>query len=99
MPWVRFTHDCEALATQERVIKPLWKVFYAHRNRVRVLRVKAGWCFWPLLPLEIAKWFLNVRFYEKRRPYLRLTMAALRDVAKGRYDRRHEEVLELARHD
>lgn len=99
LPWVAFTHDCAALPTQEKVFKPLWKVYYAYRNRVRVLRVKAGWFFWALLPLEIAKWFLDVRCYENRQTYLRLTMAALRDAAKGRYDRPHEEVLELARRD
>lgn len=97
LPWVTFTHDCAASTpVQQETFKPLWKVYYAYRNRVRVLRVKAGWLAWFLVPLEIIQWFLHARFYDDRRPYWRLTFAALRDAAQGRYDRPHEQVLELA---
>lgn len=97
LPWVAFTHDCTASSpVQQKAFKPLWKVFYAYRNRARVLRVKAGWFAWFLLPLEVTKWLLHARFYGNRRPYLRLTFAAIWDAARGRYDRPHEHVLELA---
>src|SRR5699024_6425077 len=96
LPWVAFTHECTASPVENGGLKPLWKVYYAYRNRIRVLRVKAGWFSWLLLPLEITKWFLHCRYYNRRRAYLRLTITALGDALKDRYDRPHEEVTALA---
>ncbi|MBM7333612.1 MAG: glycosyltransferase [Alcanivorax sp.] len=99
LPWVRFTHDCATFSTHEKTFEPLWKAYYTYRNGLRVYHTAAGALFWLFLPLKLARWLLNARHYDDARPYLRLTWAALRDAATGRYDRPHEAVLKMARGD
>lgn len=97
LPWVRFSHDCSTFSTHEKTFEPLWKAYYTYRNGLRVYHVAAGWLFWPVLPLKLARWFLNARYYDDPGPYLRLMRAALRDAATRRYDRPHDEVIRMAR--
>lgn len=96
LPCVRFTHDCSAVSIHENTIKPLWKTYYICRNTLRMYHVSAGLLFWPFLPVKLAKWLFNARFYTNPRPYLKLVWAGLTDFVARRYDRTHEEVVRLA---
>lgn len=99
LPWVEFTHDCSTFSTHEKTFKPLWKAYYTYRNGLRVYHAAAGRLFWLFLPFKVMRWLINARHYDDARPYLRLTRAALKDAATGRYDRCHEAVLKMARDD
>jgi GT2 family glycosyltransferase len=96
MPWVHFIHDCAALSTHEKTIKPLWKVYYAYRNSLRVYHAASGWLFWLFLPWKISRWLLKTRTYERRSSYLKLLFIALKDAAFQHYRRPHNEIVALA---
>ncbi|PID36801.1 MAG: glycosyltransferase [Rhodobacterales bacterium] len=63
-PDIRFIHDCTSLVdgTPNR-LHPLWKTYFYHRNQLILYRALAGWAFWPLAPLFIAKWALRARYH------------------------------------
>lgn len=96
MPWVTFTHDSATFSAHEKTYTPLWKAYYTYRNGIRIYHTAAGWLFWLCLPIKVANWLWNTRFYDDPRLYLKVVFAALKDSATGRYDRPHEEVVRLA---
>ncbi|MDP5306515.1 glycosyltransferase [Paracoccus spongiarum] len=97
-PAIRFEHDTEAQQGGRGVVlRPLWKVYYMHRNALIAYRVAAGALFWPLVPLLIAKWRRKAGDYgADAGRFRRLLGVALRDGLRGRLDRSHAEVLALA---
>jgi rhamnopyranosyl-N-acetylglucosaminyl-diphospho-decaprenol beta-1,3/1,4-galactofuranosyltransferase len=97
-PQIRFEHDTESRQGQGGVVlRPLWKVYYMYRNALFAYRVAAGPLFWPLVPLLLVKWRRKARDYDADRAiFLRMLAAAIRDGLRGRVDRRHDEVVDLA---
>ncbi|AUR09984.1 glycosyltransferase [Phaeobacter inhibens] len=97
---VRFEHDFSTFSNGDsgQRFRPLWKVYYHHRNLLLLYRQAAGWLFWPVLLLILPKWILKVRHHPGvRRAYLRLTWLAVRDGLLRRLGRSHGEVLAEAR--
>lgn len=80
-PHVRFEHDCSTFATGQRGrFRPLWKVYYYHRNLLMLYRMAAGWLFWPALMVVVPKWLWKLRDHKgQRRPFAGLILRALRD--------------------
>lgn len=96
-PAVRFEHDCSTFAARPGQFRPLWKVYYYHRNLLLLYRMAAGWMFWPVLLLVLPKWLLKVRHHPgERRAFLRLLGRAVCDGLRRRVQRPHDEVLALA---
>ncbi|MFS4583711.1 glycosyltransferase [Phaeobacter sp. C3_T13_0] len=96
---VRFEHDFSTFTGGDsgQRFRPLWKVYYHHRNLLLLYRQAAGWLFWPVLLLILPKWILKVRHHPGvRRAYLRLTFMAVRDGLLRRLGRSHRSVLEAA---
>ncbi len=60
-PGVAFEHDCSTL--QGGQFRPLWKVYYYHRNLLFLYRMAAGWMFWPALLVVLPKWLLKLRHH------------------------------------
>lgn len=95
-PSVRFQHDPSTF--QGRRFRPLWKVYYYHRNLLLFYRLAGGWRFWPAFALLLPKWAAKARHQPagERRAFLRLLMRAVRDGLTGRLDVAHADVLALA---
>lgn len=95
LPQVRFEHDCSTLADDGR-FRPLWKVYYYHRNLLILYRMAAGWLFWPLLLLVLPKWVLKGRAHEgERAVFYRLLWRAIRDGLRGKRDVAHDDILKM----
>lgn len=96
-PAVRFEHDCSTFAGQRGRFRPLWKVYYYHRNLLMLYRLAAGWWFWPVLLVILPKWLLKVRDHSgQKRVFLALLGRAVRDGLAGRTGVDHAAVLALA---
>lgn len=97
-PAIRFEHDCTTYDGDARVTRPLWKVYYLHRNSLFVYRAASGWFFPFVLLTVLPKWWMKSRAYGSadRPAFLRLLRSAVGDGLRGRRDRTHAEVLGLA---
>lgn len=97
-PAVRFEHDSTTYRADDPRIRPLWKVYYYHRNLTLLYRQAAGRWFWPVMLLYVPRWALRLRHHGgERRAFLRLFARALRDGFATRLDLTHAQVLDLAR--
>lgn len=96
-PSVRFEHDCSTFHGQRGRFRPLWKVYYYHRNLMLLYRMAAGWMFWPALLVVLPKWVSKIRHHGgDRRVYLKLLGRAVGDGLAGRTGVDHAEILALA---
>ena len=96
-PGVVFLHDCSTFAGQRGRFRPLWKVYYYHRNLLLLYREAAGWMFWPLLAVILPKWLSKVRHHSgERGDFLRLLGRAIRDGLARRTGQEHADILVLA---
>ena len=96
-PAIRFEHDTTSLAAGE-VVRPLWKVYYYHRNRLLLYRLAAGPAFWLLLPLWLFSWPRLARHYpvDERPAFRRLIRRAFRDAILRDTSLSHADVMQLA---
>lgn len=86
MPALRFEHDCQSLGAR-RHIRPLWRLYYYHRNLLLVYRAAAGAWFWPALCVIAPKWLWSAaRHPEGGGRALKLMARALRDGVTRRTD-------------
>lgn len=95
-PEVVFLHDCITLVGQKDVYDPLWKVFYTYRNRLKLFRIMAGAMFWAVVFPKIFVWILNVRYYENKKAYLKVSFIAILDGLSDRFDRSHVDVKKIS---
>ena len=97
-PAIRFEHDCSTYDGDARVTRPLWKVYYLHRNSLFVYRAASGWLFPFVLLAVLPKWWMKSRAYgaADRPVFLRLLRRAVGDGLRGRRTRSHDEVMGLA---
>ncbi|WP_127109068.1 glycosyltransferase [Pararhodobacter zhoushanensis] len=96
-PSVRFEHDSSTYSAADPRIKPLWKVYYYHRNLLILYRIATGIFFVPVLCLYLPKWLLRLRHHRgERGRFLRLFGLALIDGLRRRTDRARAEVLRIA---
>jgi len=97
-PLVRFEHDSSTFSAADPRIRPLWKVYYYHRNLLILYRIATGVFFAPVLLLYLPKWLLRLRHYKgERRRFLRLFALALRDGLMRRTSTPHDLVVAIAR--
>ncbi len=95
-PSLRFEHDSSTYSVQDRRIRPLWKVYYYHRNLLILYRLASGAFFLPVAFYYILRWIARVRHHRgERRQYLSLLMHAIRDGLFRRIDKPHARVLGL----
>lgn len=93
MPALRFEHDCRSLAAG-RHLRPLWRIYYYHRNLLLVYRLAAGWLFLPALMIVVPKWLWSAaRHPDGAGRALRLMVRALRDGFLRRTGVAHAQVL------
>lgn len=98
LPDVRFEHDCSTFAVDDGRFRPLWKVYYYHRNLLILYRLAAGWLFWPALLVILPKWLLKGRAHKGQRAvFYRLLGLAIRDGLRRRLNMTHAEVVALAK--
>jgi len=96
-PAVRFEHDSTTYSVADRRIRPLWKVYYYHRNLLILYRLTTGIFFWPVMLLILPRWLGRVRHHSgERRVFLRLLWAAVRDGLTGRTHVTHDSVVRRA---
>ncbi|MCW1931509.1 glycosyltransferase [Pararhodobacter zhoushanensis] len=96
-PSVRFEHDSSTYSAADPRIKPLWKVYYYHRNLLILYRIATGLFFVPVLCLYLPRWLLRLRHHRgERGRFLRLFGLALIDGLRRRTDRARAEVLRIA---
>lgn len=100
-PTIRFEHACSTFSNAQRGrFRPLWKVYYYHRNLLMLYRMAAGPWFWPVLLVVIPKWLSKARHHAgERRVFLRLLALAVRDGLMRRTGRTHDAVLAWCRAD
>ncbi len=76
-PLLRFAHDHPS-ARNAQIGKPMWKIYYQHRNALILYRYAAGWLFWPICLVVIPRWALRIRAYPgRRRQFLRLYLRGI----------------------
>ncbi|MEM8633387.1 MAG: glycosyltransferase [Pseudomonadota bacterium] len=98
-PRIAFEHETRASTGQAR-FRPLWKVYYYHRNLLILYRMAAGVWFWPVLCVILPGWLLRVRHHGgARRAFLQLLGRAVWDGLRRRTGRTHPEVTRLALQD
>ncbi|MFN3955826.1 MAG: glycosyltransferase [Pararhodobacter sp.] len=96
-PAIRFSHDSETLGADDGRFRPLWKVYYYHRNLLILYRMAAGWLFWPVLLVVLPRWLMRLRSHRgERRAFLRLLWDAVRDGLRRRVRIDHASVLARA---
>ena len=87
-PTLRFEHDCGTFQEGLKIYAPTWKAYYNYRNGILLYRAVAGRLSWLLLALRLPKWiWAATRYGTKRRLYLRLLLAAVKDGVTERLDR------------
>ncbi|WP_298675696.1 glycosyltransferase [uncultured Lentibacter sp.] len=94
-PALAFVHDCNTLTQDSaRLISPLWKVYFYHRNLTLAYRQSAGpLLFWPLIALKSLSWLAKAgRYGPAKRSYLSLLGKALQDALNGRTGNSAEEI-------
>lgn len=97
-PSVRFAHDSTTFTSADRRIRPLWKVYYYHRNLLILYRLATGIFFWPVMLVILPRWLGRLRHHSgERRAFLRLLGAAIRDGVMRRTDVTHDSVVRRAR--
>lgn len=95
LPQVTFDHDFTTIAGPVQVFRPLWKIYYHHRNLLLLYRQAAGLWFWPALLLIVPKWVSKLRHYKgQRRIVAGLIWRAVRDGLLRRTSVPHTRVLE-----
>jgi GT2 family glycosyltransferase len=96
-PSVRFEHDSSTYSSADPRIRPLWKVYYYHRNLLMLYRIAAGVFFVPVMLLYVTKWVVRVRHYPgERRRFLKLFGMALNDGLRQRTTASHAEIVAIA---
>jgi len=84
-PTLRFEHDCRTLATGMTGFRPLWKVYYYHRNMLIFYRASMGALAWPALIFLLPRWIAKVRDQPGEKvTYLRLLARATLDGLRNR---------------
>ncbi|SCZ71973.1 Glycosyltransferase, GT2 family [Epibacterium ulvae] len=99
VPDIRFEHDFTTFvdADSGQRFRPLWKVYYHHRNLLLLYQRAAGWLFWLVLPVVLLKWLSKVRHHAGvRGRYLALTGLAVWDGLQRRRSRAHSDILRRA---
>lgn len=97
-PSVRFEHDSTTYSADDPRIRPLWKVYYYHRNLLILYRIATGVFFFPVMLLYGSKWLLKVRHYPgERRRFLRLFTLAMRDGLLRRTSTSHAVITAIAK--
>lgn len=92
-PGVRFEHNCSTFEGQRGRFRPLWKVYYYHRNLLMLYRLASGWMFLPVLVLIVPKWISKVRHHSGQRgAFLKLMGQAVLDGLLRRTDVDHARV-------
>jgi len=77
-PTVQFEHDCSTFDGQRGAFRPIWKAYFYHRNLLLLYRLAAGWKFWLIAPLIIAKWLSKIKDHKnQKRNYLKLISRAV----------------------
>jgi GT2 family glycosyltransferase len=95
-PDLRFDHDCRSI--QDGRFRPLWKVYYYHRNLLMLYRRAAGPWFWPAMAVIGPRWLFKTRAHGgERRAFLALLGRAWRDGLAERAPVDHAEILALSR--
>ena len=100
-PQIRFEHDCSTFAGQKGgaggQFRPLWKVYYYHRNLLLLYRLAAGRWFWLVMLVILPKWLMKIRAHSgQRRVFLRLLGRAVRDGLLHRTGVDHAAILALS---
>lgn len=98
IPDLRFEHDCSTFGDDDRRFRPLWKIYYYHRNLLMLYREASGWFFVPLLFVVLPKWVLKTRHHKgEQRVFLRLLRHAVVDGLLRRTSVTHDKVLGWAK--
>lgn len=96
LPQVRFEHDHPS-AENAQIGKPMWKVYYQHRNALILYRHAAGWLFWPICLLVIPRWALRMRAYPgQRQRFMALFLRGVWHGLRRRTGTAHDTVLKWA---
>lgn len=96
-PSIRFDHDLSTFAGQRGRFRPLWKVYYYHRNLLLLYRQAAGIWFWPAFCLILPRWLRKRKDHPgDEAAFMRLLRRAIQDGLSGRIDVAHDEILSLS---
>jgi len=100
VPDLRFVHDSHTIDPKDRRIRPLWKVYYYHRNLIELYRQATGRMFVPVMLLYLPRWVLRVRHHAgERRHFLRLFRHAVGDGLRRRLHVPHPQIVAMAEAD
>lgn len=96
-PALRFLHETTTYTRADPRIRPLWKVYYRHRNLMLLYRQLSGRLFWAVMLLYLPRWAMRARHHRgERGRFLRIYALAVRDGFARRLDRPHAEIVDRA---
>lgn len=96
VPDVRFEHE-HLHPENAQIGKPMWKVYYQHRNALILYRFAAGWLFWPICLIVIPRWAWRMRAYPGRKMhFLRMFLRGVLHGVQGKTAVDHDTVLHWA---
>lgn len=96
-PALRFLHETTTYTRADPRIRPLWKVYYRHRNLMLLYRQLSGRLFWAVMLLYLPRWAMRVRHHRgERARFLAVYALAVRDGLARRVDRPHAEIVARA---
>lgn len=99
-PNICFEHDCSTFDKELKPrFSPLWKAYYAYRNRLFMYKKASGpILFWPLFFLVALRWVAaSSRYHGQRKAYFHVLRAALCHGALGWSHLSFDQVQKLAR--
>lgn len=96
-PSVQFEHDNAEIARDFPRMRPLWKVYYYHRNLIALYRMATGAWFWLVMLYYLPVWAARARLYgADTRAFWRLWRRGVADGLLNRPTMAHDQVLALA---
>ena len=96
-PSVVFEHNASTYSRGDPRFRPLWRLYYMHRNQIIVYRLATGVFLLPVLCLFVPRWLWRIRAYSgERGRFLQLFGLALLDGLRHRTDRPHAQIVARA---
>lgn len=97
-PQIKFEHAFQTFQNEDRRFRPLWKLYYYHRNLLLLYRAASGPLFGLVLLVFLPKWALKVRHHSgETRAFTRYMWRAISHGLRRHTNVAHDDVVEWSK--